>query len=148
MPQRKLVSFNGKSYDVGGMSNVEASRYLHVVADNTELVQRYIGVATVRALETIGLLAEGHAKRELSKPKPHRSKPTPRPNVDTGRLRNSVTHQIFPEQGCVVVGTNVEYAPDVEFGTSRSPAYPFLQPAASGHGEEYREVIRESLRNA
>ena len=35
--------------------------------------------------------------------------------VDTGNLRNSITHEVYGNEG--VVGTNVEYAPYVEFGT-------------------------------
>lgn len=51
--------------------------------------------------------------------------------VDTGRLRSSVTHELDRDgQGIVgVVGTDVDYAPYVEFGTSRASAQPFLRPA-------------------
>lgn len=35
--------------------------------------------------------------------------------VDTGQLRQSITHQVVDQTG--VVGTNVEYAPYVEYGT-------------------------------
>lgn len=35
--------------------------------------------------------------------------------VDTGNLRSSITHEVEGNEG--VVGTNVEYAPYVEFGT-------------------------------
>lgn len=35
--------------------------------------------------------------------------------VDTGRLRNSITYAISPADNEVVIGTNVEYAPSVEF---------------------------------
>lgn len=50
--------------------------------------------------------------------------------VDTGRLRSSIemvdgrdAHGYFVE-----IGTNVEYAPYVEFGTQHSPAQPFIRP--------------------
>lgn len=51
--------------------------------------------------------------------------------VDTGRLRSSIGRQVAVDQlGLVgIVGTDVEYAPYVEYGTSRSPAQPFLRPA-------------------
>lgn len=51
--------------------------------------------------------------------------------VDTGRLRSSIVSQPGRDaRGPYVdVGTNVEYAPFVEFGTSRAPAQPFLRPA-------------------
>jgi HK97 gp10 family phage protein len=51
--------------------------------------------------------------------------------VDTGRLRSSVTHELDQDaQGVVgIIGTDVDYAPFVEFGTSRASAQPFLRPA-------------------
>lgn len=51
--------------------------------------------------------------------------------VDTGRLRASITH-IPGRDGSgyyVDVGSNVEYAPFIEFGTSKQPAQPYLRPA-------------------
>lgn len=55
----------------------------------------------------------------------------PGPNVQTGRLRGSITWAIGTDGGGLYadVGTNVFYAPFVELGTSRAPAYPFLGPA-------------------
>ena len=50
--------------------------------------------AIKNGLEAIGLTAEGHAK-----------KITP---VDTGRLRNSISHATDKE--AAYIGTNVEYA--------------------------------------
>lgn len=51
--------------------------------------------------------------------------------VDTGRLRNSehstVTGNAQSAEGSV--STNVEYAPYVEFGTSKMKAQPYLRPA-------------------
>lgn len=51
--------------------------------------------------------------------------------VDTGRLRSSVTHQVQQDgKGLVgIVGTDVDYAPHVEFGTVNMAAQPFLRPA-------------------
>lgn len=119
-----------------------------VVTDNTGTVVDAIDSALVAALEEIGLLAEGYAKRELSKPKSgHRTDPDPRPNVDTGVLRNSVTHRVDARGRYVIVGTNVEYAPHIELGTVRQRAWPFLRPAATEHTEEYREAVRNALRD-
>jgi hypothetical protein len=55
----------------------------------------------------------------------------PGPNVDTGRLRSSITWELVdqPESLVARVGTNVEYARWVEEGTDRAPAYPYLVPA-------------------
>lgn len=51
--------------------------------------------------------------------------------VDTGRLRSSITHETGREGGELVgrVGTNVDYAPHQELGTSRMAAQPYLRPA-------------------
>lgn len=42
--------------------------------------------------------------------------------VDTGRLKGSITSQVTARTGRIdaVVGTNLEYAPYVEFGTGRA----------------------------
>lgn len=49
--------------------------------------------------------------------------------VDTGRLRSSVAEELGQEGPVLVerIGTDVNYAPYVELGTSR--AQPFLRPA-------------------
>ena len=47
--------------------------------------------------------------------------------VDTGRLRASITTEVGNLEA--EVGTNVEYAPSVEFGTSKQSAQPFMRPA-------------------
>ena len=64
--------------------------------------------AVARALERIGMQAEGYAK-DL----------TP---VDTGNLRNSITYDIDKDERKVYIGTNVEYAPYVELGTGKYAA--------------------------
>lgn len=99
--------------------------------DNTEGASQGIVRAIDRALEEIGLAAEGYAKTACP--------------VDTGRLRNSITHVALPDEKAVYIGSNVEYAPDVELGTSRQKAQPFLRPAASEHGEQYRQVLKKAL---
>ncbi|MBO1680171.1 HK97-gp10 family putative phage morphogenesis protein [Bittarella massiliensis (ex Durand et al. 2017)] len=67
--------------------------------------------------------------------------------VDTGRLRNSVTTAVETEDdtATVYVGSNVEYAPHVELGTSRSEAQPFLKPAVADHQDAYARIIRSEL---
>lgn len=57
----------------------------------------------------------------------------PGPNVDTGRLRSSITWELVERPDGLVarVGTNVEYARYVEEGTDRSKPYPYLVPAMS-----------------
>jgi len=47
--------------------------------------------------------------------------------VDTGHLKQSITKQV--RANSVDIGTNVEYASHVEFGTRKQTAQPFLLPA-------------------
>lgn len=49
--------------------------------------------------------------------------------VRTGRLRGSI-HTGSLGKASYYVGTNVEYAPFVEFGTRKMTARPYLRPAA------------------
>lgn len=100
--------------------------------DNTGEFEALLRASLRRALEKVGLVAEGYAKRLCP--------------VDTGRLRNSITHEVEGESA--YIGTNVEYAPHVEMGTSRTKAQPFLRPAAQNHGAEYSAMIRDELKNA
>jgi HK97 gp10 family phage protein len=60
--------------------------------------------------------------------------------VRTGRLRASITPHITAARG--EVGTNVEYAPDVEFGNSSRPAKPFLFPAWNQERPKFIGVLK------
>lgn len=101
------------------------------VNDNSGNVRQALANAISPALEAIGLTAEAYAK--LLCP------------VDTGRLRNSISHAVDEREKAVYIGTNVEYAPYVELGTSRTKAQPFLKPAATNHTEEYKALITQHL---
>ena len=102
-----------------------------VTQDNTERVVDGIDSAIGAALEEIGLLAENYAARKCP--------------VDTGNLRGSIAYEVDAGDNAVYIGTNVEYAPYVELGTSRQKAQPFLRPAASEHGTQYRQVLKKAL---
>lgn len=54
--------------------------------------------------------------------------------VDTGRLRASLTHNLERDSRGLVafVGTNVNYAAHVEFGTKHQRPQPYLRPALRG----------------
>lgn len=80
--------------------------------DNSPQVLAALKSATIRGLEACGAKAESYAKQELSKPKAHKDG-TVRPNVITGRLRNSISHTLGSNVGSnikVYIGTNVSYA--------------------------------------
>ena len=144
--------------------------------DNTAEVIKEKDEAVIRALEAVGIQAEGYV--QLLVP------------VDTGLLRNSITHAIAGgkpalgqyksneihattqvtekagtagkavspqtvgsytvatpklENPAVYVGTNVEYAPYVEYGTRRAKKQPFLQPAIQDHMDEYQQIFEKYL---
>jgi len=80
------------------------------------------------------LLVEREAKQRASG--------RPGPMVQTGRLRASITPEVKKLHGEVrgIVGSNVVYAPYVEFGTKRAQAYPYLRPALEAKEEA---VVKE-----
>jgi hypothetical protein len=135
--------------------------------DNTEEVLSALEAAIKRGNEAIGMTAEGHAKKKI----------TAAGAVDTGRLRNSITYALAGEEthvksynankggkdretytydgtadgkkgSGVYIGTNVEYAVFVENGAQgRTPVH-FLQDAATGHTDEYKRLMEDSMKNA
>lgn len=85
-----------------------------------------------QALIAIGMTAETYAKENCP--------------VDTGRLRNSITHEVEMGDKSAIIGTNVEYAAFVELGTSKMRARPYLRPAAENHSGEYKTIVEEALK--
>ena len=100
--------------------------------NNADDILRLLERGKRNALTAIGATAETYAKNT-----------TP---VDTGRLRNSISHAVDGE--AVYIGSNVEYAPYVELGTSRAIAHHMLQKAATEHGAEYKRLAEDALYNA
>ena len=94
-------------------------------------IETAVQAAKARALEIMGGKAETYAKQLAP--------------VDTGNLRNSISHA-QQDENTEVVGTNVSYAPYQEFGTSKMAAHPFLRPAAENHAEEYKAIWLNELR--
>lgn len=126
------------------------------ITDNSGLVREEFQAAVIRALEKCGLTAEGYAKMLCP--------------VDTGNLRNSITHQIQASEPAVYIGTNSEYAVYVELGTGKyypggrptpwlyqdargnwhlthgQRAQPYLKPAVADHVSQYRGIIESELK--
>jgi len=126
------------------------------ITDNSGEILRALEEKTKAALEGVGIQAEGFAKRL-----------TP---VDTGRLRNSITHAVRGDD--VYIGTNVEYGIWLELGTGiyasdgkgrQSPwgyqdrngkwhrtkgmkPHHMLKKAASEHTEEYKRIIEAIMK--
>ena len=61
--------------------------------------------------------------------------------VDTGLLRNSETKQVIEKKA--LVGTNIEYAPNVEFGTSKQRAKPYLRPALDNNVRNIKKIFKD-----
>ncbi len=127
------------------------------IIDNSRQTRAEFEAACLRALEECGITAEGYAK--LLCP------------VDTGNLRNSITHQVQPDEKAVYVGSSSEYAAYVELGTGKyypggrqtpwvyqdargqwhltngQRAKPYLKPAVADHSRQYKEIVEGELRN-
>ena len=125
--------------------------------DNSKEVLEAMQQAAVRALEKCGLTAEGYAKKLCP--------------VDTGNLRNSITHTVDEEEPAAYIGSNSSYASYVELGTGEyvsggrptpwvyqdakgnwhytrgNKAQPFLKPAAADHAGQYRDILESELKN-
>ena len=86
-------------------------------------------------LEAIGQEAEGYAKDDCP--------------VDTGRLRNSISHKVEEQEEAVYIGTNVAYAPYVEYGEyeHKTGKNHFLRDAATNHSEHYKKIMEAALKS-
>jgi len=93
-----------------------------------DLKRRAINVESAAKLNASGHIVE--AAPEVGFPGPNN--PENRgPNVDTGRLRSSISYEIREEERGLVarIGTNVEYGRPLETGLRGGRTYPFLAPA-------------------
>ena len=67
--------------------------------------------------------------------------------VDTGYLRGSIRHDLHAGSLSGTIGTNVEYAPYIEFGSSGKSPQAFLYPALAENLDNVKEDIVEALRS-
>ena len=129
------------------------------ITDNSKEVSAAIEAAILRGLEKCGLVAEGYAKKLCP--------------VDTGNLRNSITHVVDEQELAAIIGTDSEYGADVELVTGSyaeggggrptpwvyqdakgnwhytrgNKAQPFLKPALADHAQQYRDILVNELKN-
>lgn len=132
------------------------------VETHADLFKDAVKEAVEAALEAVGLQAEGYAKANI----------TAAGRVDTGELRNSVTHQVEESEQAVYIGSNLEYAIYNEVGTGiyaeggggrKDPwvyvddkgvghwtvgikPIHFLKDAAADHGDEYRQIAESVMK--
>lgn len=105
------------------------------VNDHSEEVLAELATKLLTTLEKVGQAGENNAKFEI----------TALGAFDTGNLRNSISHDNDGQYA--YIGTNVEYAPYVEFGTSRMVERPFLRNAVLNHQSEYKQIFEDGLKN-
>lgn len=100
--------------------------------DNSAEVLAELSEKIEVACEAIGGQGEMYAKEDCP--------------VDTGRLRASISHATAEKTA--YIGTNVEYAPAVEFRDTahKTGKAHFLRDAASTHGDEYKQITQDILR--
>lgn len=104
---------------------------IEIVKDNTDEVMKKIDAGIERGLTAVGLQAASRAAEYAPK--------------DTGRLRDSISSKV--EGKSAVIGTDVEYAPYQEFGTSRGvTGKHYLKNAVWNHVEEYTRMIATFLK--
>lgn len=132
------------------------------IKDNTKKILEIIVEATQSGLEAIGMTVETHAKEDPDMP------------VDTGYARNSITYALSGESAnirsykadkggkmgsysgtmegkkgeFVAIGSNVEYFKYIEEGGGKRKAHHVLRRAATEHTEEYKKLMKDSMKNA
>lgn len=109
-------------------------------------VSKGVGRAVLKSCVDV----EREAKELVSDGRERESEPGKPPRVDTGRLRSSITHRVKESGDKVVgeVGTNVEYATDLEFGSSHNWVHPFMGPAFDKHEAEIIDRIGKAEETA
>lgn len=98
--------------------------------NNTQQFLSELNRAIEKSLEESGAEVENHAAYICP--------------VDTGKLRNSLTHRLVDDRTCEV-GTDTEYALYVEAGTSRAKAQPYLVPSLKFCAPLIEQIFRNNL---
>ncbi len=132
------------------------------ITDNSEEVRKALATKIEAALEACGNQAVSHAKQNI----------TQAGRVDTGAMRNSVSHLVRADEKACYVGTNQSYAVYHELGTGihldggggRQTAWfyvdahgnghwtrgikpiHFLKNAIANHVNEYKSIIEQHLK--
>ena len=131
--------------EMDGLNDVIAKLQQVGLASEDIIEEVLFDVATeTQSLAVAGIMSGGGGKT-YEKYKPRRthtaSAPSQYPASDTGRLASSVRMDVVGPTA-YVVGTNVEYGPMLEFGTSRMAARPWLLPSF----ERARAGVERELR--
>ncbi len=127
-------------------------------ADNLAKVLGGIGVGGKKGLADVGVEVTNRVRVKLSTTGTGRtyrrgrvvhraSSPGNPPAVDTGRLRASYTWRLGSDARgpYVEVGTNVIYAPWLEYGTRRMQPRPHLRPAINDVRAQITRLVRDGI---
>ena len=114
------------------------------IQDNSGEVLEAMNEQVLAWLEAIGEDAAGTAADRAPVGTPES---TGIPGYIGGTLKNSISHAVVESEKAVYIGTNVEYAPYQEFGTSRGIAGKhFIQFGATAHQAEYKQLLEQYLK--
>lgn len=110
-----------------------------IKTDNIEQIIAKKNEAVLRALEIIGQVVENSAAGYAP--------------VDTGNLRNSITHEVDDGEHCVYIGSNISYAPYQESGwyskgkhhSAANGGRGYLRPAVEDNMEKIQSIFKEEL---
>ena len=114
------------------------------LTSNKDEILEALGEQLGQAMIAIGMTAESNAKQEITKAV-YDTPESKSGYVRTGRLRNSISYGVDTSEPAVYIGSNVEYAPYVELGTSKMQARPFLKPAVENYVEQYKDLLQQAI---
>lgn len=138
------------------------------ITNNAEIAEKEFAAALHRALVAIGMTAETYAKSDPDMPVVTGRARNSITFAVAGYEANDKTYQAdkagpgetAPYQGeyngemkgkrdeFVAIGSNVKYFPLIENGSSKRRAHHVLKRAATEHSDEYKEIVRDSMKNA
>lgn len=103
-----------------------------VIRKNARKYPQMMRSIVPRFLEEASIIVQADAKRQVP--------------VDTGNLRGSISRQI--KGNTAIVGSNVEYAEHVEYGTRHMQSRPYMRPAIDNNRKDLIRRLANMIRSA
>jgi HK97 gp10 family phage protein len=131
---------------MAGITGVD--RHLRRLTQRAKAVRREVGKAVVEAAELVAAEAVASISADwISGPDHVPSNPGEPPNADTGRLHRAINVVRRGELSADVVSA-APYAADLEFGTARVAARPYLRPATAKKRRDAVALIVQAVRRS
>ncbi|MGO4127792.1 HK97 gp10 family phage protein [Inquilinus sp. YAF38] len=128
---------------MAGVTSVD--RHLRRLAQRAKAIRREVGKAVIAAAELVAAEAVASISADwISGPDHVPSNPGEPPNADTGRLHRAIDVVRRAELTADVVSA-APYA-DLEFGTARAAARPYLRPATEKKRRDAVALIVQAVR--